>query len=152
MRGLMMVVAAGGLQLACVPPAELTPSPESLDWGVVDFHNEECMDCACSDGCGAVELWVKNTGESATEVVMPNGFDDEHLCIQGTESAPNLYIGEAEPGESLLLRVSVCGYNPGELNLESELDDPRVIEGELRFSFDDGNLEVPFSFVPYREQ
>lgn len=141
------------LAWACSSSGTLELDPGTLDWGVVDFHNDACMDCTCTDGCGLTPLFLNNTGDGPLEIKMPNGFDDAHLCIDGYESEKNLTLGTLEPGEFFLLNVSVCGYEAGELNTEAE-EVPRPVSGALRFSTD-GNpakIDAPFSFVPVRIQ
>ena len=127
--------------------------PESLDWGEVDFHTEECMDCLCADGCGSTQILLTNTGEQSLTVTMPKGFDDEHLCIDGYTSQPNLNIGTLEPEEFFILDVAVCNYQPGELNLPDE-SPARPVSGSLTFSTDgpSGTSTLPFSFTPIRNQ
>ncbi len=142
-----------GAVVACSSSGTLELDPGTLEWGEVNFHNNECMDCACTDGCGLTPLFLNNVGEAPLEILMPNGFDDDHLCIDGYESEKGLNLGTLEPGEFFLLNVSVCGYEAGELNTESETD-PRPVTGNLRFTTD-GNpsdISAPFSFIPVRNQ
>jgi hypothetical protein len=141
------------LAWACNSTGTLELDPGSLDWGEVDFHNDACMDCACTDGCGLTPLFLNNTGDAPLAIQMPLGFDDAHLCIDGYENEKNLDLGTLEPGELFLLNVSVCGYEAGDLNTETE-ETPRPVSGNLRFSTD-GNpaqISAPFSFIPVRIQ
>ena len=141
------------LVFGCATPGVLEADPTSLDWGEVDFHNEECMDCTCADGCGLTQVLLTNSGEAEMEVSLLNGFDDEHLCIDGYTSSPNLSVGTLQPGEFFLLDVAVCGYLAGELNLPDE-SPARAVEGELLFQTngDPSTLNIPFSFIPIRIQ
>ena len=137
----------------CGGEGSISLSPEFYNWGEVDFHAEECMDCACTGGCNSLDLWITNTGESAVNLMLPNGFDNDHLCIDGSTSEPQMSLGELEPMEQLLLRISVCGYLPGELNIEGE-EEPTPVEGSMRITDDDGLINTSFdwSFVPVRLQ
>lgn len=141
------------LFLGCSSQGSLELDPEALEWGEVDFHNDDCMDCACADGCGLTPLFLNNTGEGALEIKMPNGFDDNHLCIDGYDNEDNLNLGTLEPGEFFLLNVSVCGYEPGELNTETETE-ARPVTGKLRFTTDGdpAQSDLSFSFIPVRNQ
>ena len=141
------------LALPCASPGALEADPSSLDGGEIDFHNETCMDCACGDGCGLTQVMLTNTGEAALDLSLPNGFDADHLCIDGYTSSPNLSLGTLEPGEFFLLDVAVCGYLAGELNLPDE-DPPRAVEGQLRFESngEPRTLDIPYSFIPIRNQ
>jgi hypothetical protein len=111
------------------------------------------MDCACTDGCGSIDLWITNTGESATELKLPIGFDSDHLCIDGSTSEPHMSLGALESMEQLLLRVSICGYLPGELNIEGDVE-PIPVEGSMRITDSKGLINTSFdwSFVPVRIQ
>ena len=141
------------LLTACKASGQLEIDQERLDWGEVDFHTEECMDCSCADGCGLTPILLNNTGEGPLEIEMPNGFDDNHICIDGYDSTPNLSLGTLQPGEFFLLNVSICGYLPGELNTAGE-DPPREVTGKLRFATDGtpSMATVDFSFIPVRRQ
>lgn len=141
------------LIFGCADSGILESDPSSLEWGEIDFHNESCMDCTCADGCGLTQVLLSNTGEADLDVTMPNGFDNDHLCIDGYTSSPNLSLGTLKPGEFFLLDVAVCGYLAGELNLPEEAP-PREVTGQLRFetSGEPATLEIPFSFVPIRNQ
>jgi hypothetical protein len=151
MKPLFLVFFA--LPMACSSDGVLELDPVSLDWGEVDFHTEECMDCACPDGCGLTPLFLNNTGEAPLQIHMPNGFDDAHLCIDGYDSESNLDLGILQPGEFFLLNISVCGYEAGELNTEGE-EPARPVTGSLRFSTDGepAKASAEFSFVPVRKQ
>jgi hypothetical protein len=142
-----------GTVAACSSSGTLELNPGTIDWGEVDFHNNECMDCDCADGCGLTPLFLNNVGEGPLEIQMPNGFDDTHLCIDGYESEKGLNLGTLAPGEFFLLNVSVCGYAAGELNTEAETD-PRPVTGTLRFTTDGNPADVSgsFSFIPVRNQ
>ena len=137
----------------CSSSGTLEVDPTELDWGVVDFHNEDCMDCSCSNGCGAKEVFLTNTGEAPLSVWMPQGFDNAHLCIDGYSSQPQLPLGELQPDEFYLLRISVCGYESGELNTPEETP-ARPVIGQLHFTTDGepSTAEIPYSFVPTRIQ
>jgi hypothetical protein len=150
-KGLLTLVL--GTMAACSSSGTLELDPGTLAWGEVDFHNDECMDCDCADGCGLTPLFLNNVGDGPLDIQMPNGFDDTHLCIDGYESEKGLNLGTLEPGEFFLLNVSVCGYVAGELNTESETD-PRPVTGKLRFTTDGNPADVSasFSFVPVRIQ
>lgn len=141
------------LLLGCANPGILESEPTSLDWGEIDFHNDDCMDCTCPDGCGPTQVLLTNTGETQLDIRMPNGFDADHLCLDGFTSSPNLLIGTLQSGEFFLLDVSVCGYLAGELNLPDE-NPARTVEGQLRFQTngEPSVFEIPFSFVPVRNQ
>ena len=141
------------LLIACNAPGQLEIDQERLDWGEVDFHTEECMDCSCADGCGLTPLLLSNTGEGPLEIEMPNGFDDNHICIDGYDSTSNLALGTLQPGEFFLLNVSVCGYLPGELNTAGE-EPAREVSGKLRFATNGtpSMATLDFSFIPVRKQ
>ena len=141
------------LLFGCASPGILESDPAALDWGEIDFHNDDCMDCSCADGCGLTQVLLTNTGEAELDITLPTGFDEDHLCIDGFTSSPNLGIGTLQPGEFFLLDVSVCGYLPGELNLPDETP-ARLVEGRLGFqtSGEPSTFDIPFSFVPVRNQ
>jgi hypothetical protein len=139
--------------LACGGDASVTISPDFHDWGEVDFHSDECMDCSCTDGCDSQDIWITNSGERFLQLKLPNGFDHDHLCIDGATSEPHMILGDLEPSEQILLRVSVCGYLPGELNIEGD-EEPTPVEGSMRITDTDGLINTSFdwSFVPVRVQ
>jgi len=146
-------ISLATLFVGCSSGGILEIDPTSLDWGEVDFHSEECMDCECAEGCGLTSLLLYNTGEEPLQIQMPNGFDDTHLCISGHDSENNLDLGTLQPEEFFLLAVSVCGYEAGELNTAGE-DPARPVTGTLRFSTDGepATASVDFSFIPIRNQ
>jgi len=139
--------------LACGGEASISLSPEFYDWGEVDFHTDECMDCACTDGCNSIDLWITNTGQDSVQLELPNGFDSDHLCIDGATSQPYMALGELNPMEQLLLRVSVCDYLPGELNIEGS-EELFPVEGSMVITDNKQGINSSFvwSFIPVRIQ
>jgi len=141
------------LLTGCSSTGLLELDRDNLDWGVVDFHNDSCMDCSCADGCDPTQIFLTNTGEAPLNVWMPQGFDDDYLCIDGYSAGPQLSLGELQPEEFFMLRISVCGYEPGDLNTPDE-NPARPVTGRLLFSTDGepATAEIPYSFVPTRIQ
>ncbi|MEE2752288.1 MAG: hypothetical protein VX519_12720 [Myxococcota bacterium] len=126
---------------------------ENLEWEWVDFHTDACMDCLCESGCAPTRLTLTQTDKNPVTIDMPSGHDTDHICIDGYPVGTDFQPMEMQPSERLILDISVCGYLPGELNLEDQ-EPPIPIKGNLVFSANEneGRLMIPWSFIPYRIQ
>jgi len=124
-----------------------------IDWNEVDFHDDACMDCACSSGCEQTRFSLENTSEDAFILSMPQTHDRDHICLDGYPDGVEFGEQNMEPGVRIIVDVSVCKYQAGELNSPGE-DPPREVSGKLVFavSSHDNLLEVPWSYIPVRKQ
>jgi len=134
-------------------PFPLETDQTELAWEWIDFHTEDCMDCLCDAGCAPTRITLTQTHKKPLTIDMPNGHDTDHICIDGYPAGTEFKPLEMQPAERLILDVSVCGYLPGELNLEGQ-EPPIPVEGNLVFSASGAadRLLIPWSFIPYRVQ
>ena len=137
------------LSLGCKPDAfPLMADMFAIEWGEVDFH-----DGACDDGCDQTPFTVINTSEDEVVLSMPRGHDREHICLDGYPEGVDFRDQTMAPNARVEVRASVCNYLQGELNSPGE-DPERPVEGSLVFgaSGQDPTLDIPWSFVPVRQQ
>ena len=98
-------------------------------------------------------LWEAKALRSTAPLPLFGGDIEGEGIVEPAAYLPQMSLGELEPMEQLLLRISVCGYLPGELNIEGE-EEPMPVEGSMRITDDDGLINTSFdwSFVPVRLQ
>lgn len=102
------------LLAACGPePVVFTLSPETLDYGVVDFPPE-----MPGDAYATQQLSVTNTGETDGVLELPEP-DPDIFCIAGftTQDFP-APVGTVGPGSTYVFNVGLCGYPPGDAGSE----------------------------------
>ena len=152
-QALFLAVFSSGVSGCAEPVFPLESDVNNLEWGWVDFHGDACLDCECDAGCSQTRVTLTQTHEKPVTIDMPAGHDTDHICIDGYPVGTVFQALEMQPSERLILNVSVCGYLPGELNLEDQ-EPPVPVEGNLAFSTgeNDIRLVIPWSFIPYREQ
>ena len=118
-------------------------SPASLDFGSVDFQGPPINCDPDEGGCAPTALDLTNLSGAAISLSAPQGYDGEHLCLDGFEPDGALSFGDLASGSTYRVTVSVCGYGAGERDTE--------VSGELRFAADgEAALSVPWSFTPVR--
>ena len=124
--------------LACASGSlEITPNP--VVWGEVDFHAGE--DCEPEDGgCDPLDVVLRNAGDGDLELASTAGFDGDHVCVDGHAADTALDLGTLPPAASVILTMSVCGYEPGERDSE--------VTGSITF---DGGESLDWSFTPIRD-
>lgn len=116
---------------------ELTVTPEVLDFGEADFHQERP-----DEGYNAIEVVLRNDGSRPLDLSI-RSFDNERLQL-GARFEEEPFLPRIEPGEQHVITVGVWAYRPGEW-------DQRV-EGSFRVHGDQlrDPIEVPWSFTPIR--
>lgn len=131
------------LALGCASGAlEITPNP--LSFGEIDFQAGPPPECDPDDGgCAPEDVILRNAGD-ADLTITSSGYDGDYLCISGHPADTELDLGVLPPGATLLLKTSVCGYNPGDRDSE--------VTGTIRFSTDgDSDPELTWTFTPIRD-
>jgi hypothetical protein len=115
-------------------------APTVLDWGEVDFHQEQPP-----EGYSAQTLLIRNERAGSVEVLLDD-FDDLRLVL----GAPNLTSDDPprlpplRSGDSHVLTVGVGGYEPGERDT--------LVSGAFTVTTDNQRhaVGVQWSFVPIR--
>jgi len=128
------------LLLGCAQGSlEITPNP--VAFGEVDFHaGEECE--PEEGGCAPLDVTLRNAGDADLELVSSAGYDGDYLCLSGHAADTELDLGTLPPGAAVILTMSICGYEPGELTSE--------VDGTIAFDVEGGDLD--WSFTPIRDQ
>jgi hypothetical protein len=117
--------------------AEVAVTPESLDFGAVDFNLPMPV-----DGYNAIDVRVENVGSKPVDLRL-RGVDEDRLLVSARfEDPPRLPILQAD--QHLVLTVGVIGYTPGELT--------SVVEGSFRLASDQlrDPIVIGFSYAPER--
>ncbi|MFK7928008.1 MAG: hypothetical protein AB8H79_07450 [Myxococcota bacterium] len=118
---------------------EITVTPASLDFGVVDFNQANP-----GGGYNAVEWTVTNSGTRDLQPII-RGVDDERLTLAGRledSEPPWLQLPE---GSVSVLTIGVAGYEAGEWDTE--------VSGTITISADGlkEDVAVPFTYTPTRD-
>lgn len=131
------------LLLAC-SSGSLSISPNPIEWGEIDFHNADPMDCDPEDGgCDPTVVTLLNDGDRDVGISIPGGVDSDHLCVDGFEPDTDMDLGTLGAGSSYNLVIAVCGYEPGERDSE--------VTGAISIALDSGDTEsLEWSFTPIR--
>lgn len=120
---------------------EVSVTPAQIDWGDVDFNR------ARPDG-GYDEVVVRLTHASGGPVdLVLRDVDEDHIVVVGplqVEDPPTLNTLGA--GDIISLTVGVWDYEAGERDT--------AVTGTFRLTADGlkDDLEIPWSFVPVRDQ
>ena len=131
---LVLLAACGG--------GELSVSPGSLEFGVVDFSDPEAMP---TEGYVSTELVIENTGKGTVTAELTE-IDLERLCVPGFGTTP-AKIDDLEEGQRFSIFVGVCDYDE-EVGRDVEAKGEIVIGGEGV----DEPVVVPWSFTPTASQ
>ncbi len=130
--------------MAC-SKGDIGVSPAVVDWGEVDFHNAEPPDCDPDQGgCDPRTAAITNNGEGDVSLIA-DGFDSDHICVQGFASDSPIDLGSLGPGATYNLVLSVCAYGPGERD--------GTLTGDIVFELDGAKEDtavVSWSFIPVR--
>jgi hypothetical protein len=122
--------------LACAPAA-LTFTPDTLDFGEVDFSGE-----MPDEGYASMTVTLAHEGGPSVQAWLP-AYDFERLCLTGFPESFGYPadLGELSEGSSYVFQVGVCAYLPG------EGDAP--VSTELVVSAD-SDIVLPITFTPVR--
>ncbi len=122
---------------ACAPTVGLVFTPDTLDFGEVDFAGE-----LPEEGYASASVTLTNEGARPVALSLP-AYDTERLCLAGytTQTFP-VDLGEAAPGSAFTFIVGVCAYVSGEIDT--------VVETGLEVDTDDAPVSLPITFTPIR--
>lgn len=131
----------GLVTVAACSTAELTISPNLVEFGEIDFNQDKP-----EAGYNVQEVFLQNTGEDDLELVI-FGVDDTRVQLSGQFSTDNpITLMAIGPGQYHTLTLGVIGYD-----VEAGERDT-LVEG--RISVDATNLKEPqvltWSFTPIR--
>lgn len=103
--------------LACAQPeVVLTFDPDPLDFGEVAIVPE-----MPDTGYAQLELTINNAGEEEVTLQL-EPYDTTWFCVEGfppsEDPAP---LSTLSPGAFYILKVGICGHEPGSTDSESEL-------------------------------
>lgn len=141
-RLVKLVVGCSFFWAGCGKPGELAVTPETIDWGEVDFQGwPSDMD---EGGYQQTEVAITNLGETDLDVIIQT-VDFDHLCIEGFSVAP-IAPPTLTPGTGYAFFVGVCAYS----SEDGERD--QLVSGSLDFSAEglDESLSIPWQFTPVR--
>ena len=127
------------LLLGCESEGKLSASPQSIDWGEVNFRSE-----MPEEGYDVRTVILKNTGESPVNLVI-GSMDINLVCLQGFSDIP-ADLGSLSPGNSYTIAVAVCDYIP-EQGTDTQLS------GSIQIDHDGENdpFMIPWTFTPVME-
>lgn len=132
----MPVLLLLALAPGCAPPAGLVFTPDSLDFGEVDFAGE-----LPEEGYAVATATLSNEGKSSIAIALPE-YDTDRLCLAGfgTQDFP-VDLGELAAGAAYTFTVGVCAYVSGELDTVVVTD--VAVDGDAR-------VTLPVTFTPIR--
>ena len=91
------------LLLGCTK-TEVEYSPEVIDWGKINFHDE-----MPKGGYEEQNIMFRNLGKKQISLNV-SGFNKEYFCIVGEQENDFINITELEPNQIFEISVSVCDY------------------------------------------
>jgi len=132
------------LLFGCGANGELTSFPASIDWGEINFREEQDQD----KGYDSRSIALTNTGETPLKVSI-TGVDLDLLRLEGfTDTSLQLPIdlGNLNPGNSFTIFLGVWDYI-------HENGTGSVTSGSISVthSGEESPLQVPWTFIPVNE-